>query len=141
MSWRVARQFVDPSIATATLKINPERVWKDMELFGFLFESMCTRDIRVYADASEGDVLYYRDDTGLEADLIVLLHDGRWGAIEVKMGNKQLEQAAENLIKLASKVKTEKVGEPSFLMVLTAEGYAYRRKDGILVVPIGCLGV
>ena len=90
---------------------------------------------------SEKDGVKHRDDTGLEADLIVLLHDGRWGAIEVKMGNKQLEQAAENLIKLASKVKTEKVGEPSFLMVLTAEGYAYRRKDGILVVPIGCLGV
>lgn len=135
------RQFVDPSLATALLHINPDSIWKDMELFGFLFESLCTRDVRVYADALEGDVLYYQDETGLEADLIVRLHDGRWGAIEVKMGNKQAEQAAENLLKLTEKVDTDKAGEPAFLMVLTGEGYAYRRKDGVLIVPIGCMGV
>ena len=133
------RQFVDPSIATAVLKAKPDGLLKDFELFGFLFESLCTRDIRVYSQANDGEVLHYRDKNGLESDLIIRLNDGRWAAIEVKMGNKQVEQASKNLIKLKSKVDTDKIGEPSFLMVITAGQYAYKDKNGVLICPIGCL--
>lgn len=133
------RHFVDPSIATAVLRISPDVLLKDFEYFGFLFEALCTRDLRVYAEANDGKVYHYRDKTGLEADMIVQLADGRWAAIEVKMGNKQIEEAAANLIKLSERVNTEKMGNPSFLMVLTAGEFAYRRKDGVFVVPLGCL--
>ena len=133
------RHFVDPSIATAVLRTNPEGILKDFQYFGFLFESLCTRDIRVYAQANDGDVFHYRDKSGLEADLIVRLRDGRWAAIEVKLGNKQIEEAADNLLSLKARIDEEKMGEPSFLMVITGGQYAYRRKDGIWVVPIGCL--
>lgn len=135
----VKRQFVDPSIATAVMRIKPERVLKDFETFGFLFESLCTRDVRIYAQVNDGDVFHYRDKSGLEADMIVALHDGRWGAIEVKLGNKQIELAAENLLTLKNKIDIHKMGEPSFLMVLTGGQFAYRREDGVLIVPIGCL--
>jgi len=133
------RHFVDPSIATAVLRINPEVMLKDFEYFGFLFESLCTRDLRVYAEANDGKVYHYRDKTGLEADMIIQLADGRWAAIEVKMGSKQIDDAAANLLKLSEKVNTEKMGNPSFLMVLTAGEFAYCRKDGVFVVPLGCL--
>ena len=133
------RQFVDPSIATAALRTDPEGILKDFETFGFLFESLCTRDIRIYAQACDGDVFHYRDKSGLESDLIIRLRDGRWAAIEVKLGNKQVETASENLLTLRSKIDAAKMGTPSFLMVLTGGQYAYRRKDGVLVVPIGCL--
>jgi len=135
----VKRQFVDPSIAVAAMRTNPEGLLRDFNTFGFLFESLCTRDIRIYAQACDGDVFHYRDKSGLESDLIVRLRDGRWAAIEVKLGSKQEAIAAENLLKLKSKIDAEKMGEPSFLMVLTGGQYAYRRKDGVLVVPIGCL--
>ncbi len=131
--------FVDPSIATAVMRINPEALLKDFEYFGFLFEALCARDIRIYAQHNDGEVFHYRDKNGLEADLLVQLRDGRWGAIEVKMGNSQIEQAAENLLKLKNKIDVDKMREPSFLMVLTGGQYAYQRKDGVLVVPIGCL--
>jgi predicted AAA+ superfamily ATPase len=133
------RHFVDPSIATAVMRINPEAVLKDFEYFGFLFEALCARDIRIYAQRNDGDVFHYRDKNGLEADMIVQLREGRWGAVEVKLGNKQIEQAAENLLKLKEKIDTDKMREPSFLLVLTGGQYAYRRKDGVYVVPIGCL--
>ena len=97
------------------------------------------RDVRVYAQRNDGDVFHYRDKSGLEADMIVQLHDGRWGAIEVKLGNKQIEQAANNLLKLKERINTDKMREPSFLLVLTGGQFAYRRKDGVLIVPIGCL--
>jgi predicted AAA+ superfamily ATPase len=135
----VKRQFVDPSIAVAAMRTNPEGLLRDFNTFGFLFESLCTRDVRIYAQACDGDVFHYRDKNGLESDLIVRLRDGRWAAIEVKLGGKQEEIAAENLLRLKSKIDAEKMGEPSFLMVLTGGQYAYRRKDGVLVVPIGCL--
>jgi len=131
--------FVDPSIATAVMRINPEALLQDFEYFGFLFEALCARDIRVYAQHNDGEVFHFRDKMGLEADLLVQLRDGRWGAIEVKLGNKQIEEAADNLLKLKSKIDSDKMREPSFLMVLTGGQYAYRRKDGVLVVPIGCL--
>ncbi|MDR0682511.1 MAG: DUF4143 domain-containing protein [Dysgonamonadaceae bacterium] len=131
--------FVDPSIATAVMRINNEKVLHDFEYFGFLFEALCARDVRIYAQSNDGDVFHYRDKSGLECDMIVQLHDGRWGAIEVKLGNKQIEEAAENLLKLKNKVDTGKMKEPSFLMVLTGGQFAYKRKDGVLTVPVGCL--
>ncbi len=131
--------FVDPAIATAITRINPAGVLQDFEYFGFLFESLCARDVRVYAQHNDGDVFHYRDKSGLESDMIVALRDGRWGAIEVKLGNKQIEEAADNLLKLKEKINTDKMQEPSFLMVLTGGQYAFQRNDGVLVVPIGCL--
>lgn len=133
------RQFVDPSIAAAVMRTDPEGILKDFNTFGFLFESLCTRDVRTYAQACDGDVFHYRDKNGLECDLIVRLRDGRWAAIEVKLGNKQIETASENLLTLKSKINAEKMGDPAFLMVLTGGQFAYRRKDGVIVVPIGCL--
>jgi hypothetical protein len=133
------RHFVDPSIAAAVLRITPERLLQDFNTFGFLFESLCTRDLRVYAQANDGEVYHYRDKSGLEADLIVALRDGRWAAVEVKLGNKQIEEAATHLLALKEKVNTEKMGEPSFLMVLTGGEVGYQRQDGVWVVPLGCL--
>jgi predicted AAA+ superfamily ATPase len=133
------RLFVDPTIATAVMRTNPEAILQDFEYFGFLFEALCARDVRVYAQCNDGEVFHYRDKNELEVDMIVQLRDGRWGAIEVKLGQKQIEEAATNLLKLRGKIDTDKMREPSFLMVLTGGEYAYRRKDGILVVPVGCL--
>jgi predicted AAA+ superfamily ATPase len=133
------RHFVDPSIATAVLRTNPEGALNDFQFFGFLFEALCTRDIRVYAQTNDGDVFHYRDKSGLEADLIVRLRDGRWAAIEVKLGKKQIDGAAENLLALKARIDEEKMGEASFLMVITGGQFAYRRNDGVLVVPVGCL--
>ena len=133
------RHFVDPSIATAVLRTNPEGILKDFQFFGFLFEALCTRDVRVYAQTNDGDVFHYRDKSGLEADLIVRLRDGRWAAIEIKLGNKQIDEAAQNLLVLKARIDEDKMGEASFLMVITGGQYAYRRNDGVLVVPIGCL--
>ena len=133
------RHFVDPSIATAALRMQPSALLKDFETFGLLFESLCTRDIRVYAQSIDGDVFHFRDKTGLEADLIVRLRDGRWGAIEVKLGQRQIEEAAKNLLAVKARIDSERMGESSFLMVLTGGEYAYQRPDGIWVVPLACL--
>jgi predicted AAA+ superfamily ATPase len=135
----VKRHFVDPSIATGVLRTNPQGVLNDFPFFGFLFEALCTRDIRVYAQANDGDVFHYRDKSGLEADLIVRLRDGRWAAIEVKLGAKQIDEAAKNLLALQARVDRDKMGEASFLMIVTGGQFAYRRSDGIWVVPLGCL--
>lgn len=133
------RNFVDPSMGIAALQASPDNLLDDFETFGFFFESLCTRDIRVYTQALGGDVYHYRDRSGLEADMIIRLHNGQWAAIEVKMGSKQIDEAAGNLIALRERIDTSRVGEPAFLMVLTGGEYAYRRKDGVLNVPIGCL--
>ena len=133
------RHFVDPSIATAVLRTNPEQLLNDFNLFGLLFESMCTRDLRIYAQANDGDILHYRDKSGLEADLIIRLRNGDWAAVEVKLGQKEIELAAQNLLKLKAKINTEKMKEPKFLMVLTGGISAYQRNDGVWVIPIGCL--
>jgi len=135
----VKRHFVDPSIATAVLRTNPDGVLADFKYFGFLFESLCTRDLRIYAQANDGDVFHYRDKSGLEADVIIRLRDGRWAAIEVKLGNKQIDEAAKNLLALKARVDEDKMGNASFLMVITGSQYAYLRDDGVWVVPIGCL--
>jgi len=133
------RNFVDPSIGIAALQASPDNLLDDFETFGFFFESLCTRDIRVYSQALGGDVYHYRDRSGLEADMIIRLHNGQWAAIEVKMGSKQIDEAAGHLIALRERIDTSRVGEPAFLMVLTGGEYAYKRKDGVLNVPIGCL--
>lgn len=133
------RQFVDPSIASAVLRVDSEGLLKDFETFGLLFESLCTRDLRVYAQASDGDIFHYRDKTGLESDLIIKLHDGRWAAVEVKLGSSYVDEAAKNLIKLKEKIDESKMRKPSFLMVITGGRAAYKRDDGVLVIPIGCL--
>jgi predicted AAA+ superfamily ATPase len=109
------RYFVDPSIATAVLRTTPDSLLEDFNTFGFLFESLCIRDLRVYAQALDGEVFHYRDKSGLEADAIVHLKDGRWGAIEIKMGSKEIEEAAGNLQTLREKINLDKMREPSFL--------------------------
>lgn len=133
------RNFVDPSIATAVMRTNPSGLLNDFETFGFMFESLCTRDMRIYAQANDGAVFHYRDKNELESDMIISLRDGRWAPVEVKLGNKQIDEAAKNLLSLQSKINTEKMGKPSFLMVITGGEFAYTRDDGVLVVPIGCL--
>ena len=133
------RHFVDPSIAAVLLRTNPEGLLKDFKTFGFLFEDLCARDLRVYAQANDGDVYHYHDKNELECDLVISLRDGRWAGVEVKLGRNEEEDAAKNLLKLASKVDEQKMNKPSFLMILTAGQFAYRRDDGVYVVPIGCL--
>lgn len=133
------RQFVDPSIATAILRANVDSILDDFNYFGFLFESLVARDLRVYAQALDGEIFHYRDKDNLEADLVIRLNDDRWAAVEVKLGSKEIEDGAKHLIELRNKVDTSKVGEPSFLMVVTGGQFAYRRNDGVFVVPIGCL--
>lgn len=135
--------FVDPSIATASLGISPEDLINDLNTFGLIFESMCIRDLRIYADYLDGKVYHYRDQTGLECDGVIHLRNGRYGLIEIKLGGERLiEEGAANLIKLQKRIDTSKMKEASFMMVLTATGdYAYKRKDGVLVVPVGCLGI
>lgn len=133
------RQFVDPSIAAAVMRLTPSRLLEDFNYFGFLFESLCDRDLRIYAEAIDGQVFHYRDGSGLEADAVIALNDGRWAAVEVKLGSKEIEDAAVHLLELKDKVNTEKMREPSFLMILTGTEIAYRREDGVYVVPVGCL--
>ena len=133
------RQFVDPSIAAAVMRLTPSSLLEDFNYFGFLFESLCDRDLRIYAEAIDGQVFHYRDASGLEADAVIALNDGRWAAVEVKLGSKEIEDAAVHLLELKNKVNTEKMREPSFLMILTGSEIAYRREDGVYVVPLGCL--
>ncbi len=132
------RYFADPSVAAAALRIGPEDLLQDLKTFGFLFENLCVRDLRVYADALRADVFHYRDKTNLECDAVIHRRDGRFGLIEIKLGGEEnIEHGAKTLKALASKLATQ---QPAFLMVLIGAGpYAYRRDDGVLVVPIGCL--
>lgn len=135
------RYFSDPSIAAAALRIGPEDLIQSLSYFGLLFETLCVRDLRVYAQALDGDLFHYRDSNGLECDTVLHLRNGKYGLIEIKLGgDKLIEEGASNLKKLASIINTPKMGRPSFMMILTAVGdYAYRRQDGIYIVPIGCL--
>lgn len=133
------RQFVDPSIATALMHANVDSILDDINYLGFLFESLATRDLRIYAQTLDGDIFHYHDKSDLEADLIIRLHDGRWAPVEVKLGSSEIEEGAAHLIALQKKIDTEKVGQPSFKMVLTGGQFAYKRNDGVVVVPIGCL--
>lgn len=135
------RYFVDPSISVASLGVGPNDLINDLNTFRFIFETMCVRDLRVYTDAIGGTLYHYRDKTDLECDVVIHLKNGKYGLIEIKLGGDILiEEAATNLKKLASKIDTDKMNKPSFLMILTATGdFAYRRNDGIYVVPIGTL--
>jgi predicted AAA+ superfamily ATPase len=133
------RLLTDSSIAGILLGASKEKLFNDFNTFGLLFESMVIRDLRVYAASLDGSVFYYRDKQGNEVDSIIELSDGRWCAIEIKMGGNQEETAAQNLIKFKKNVNTEKMGEPSFLAIVTATKIAYQRTDGIWVIPIGCL--
>ena len=121
--------------------LGPEDLVNDLETFGLLFETLCIRDLRVYADAIDGNVYHYRDKNGLECDAVIHLRNGAYGLIELKLGGATaIEKGVSTLLSLASKIDTTKMKSPSFLMVLTAVGdYAYRRKDGVYVVPVGCL--
>ncbi|MDM8163703.1 DUF4143 domain-containing protein [Collinsella intestinalis] len=126
-------------MACAALGASPKALIADFNTFGLLFESLCVRDLRVYMDAMRGKVFHYRDKTGLEADAVLSLPDGRWAPVEVKMGHKAIDAGARHLVKLAERVDTSHEGTPSFLMVLTSTEAAYRREDGVLVVPLACL--
>ena len=133
------RHFTDPSIATAALRATPKRLLSDFNTFGLLFESLCIRDLRIYADSIDGSVYHYRDKNGLEVDAVIQLADGRWGAVEVKLGAGEVDKACDNLLKLQRVVDTDKMNVPSFLMVLTGTEYAFQMKNGIWIVPLGCL--
>lgn len=133
------RHFVDPSIGAAVMRWTPADLLRDFEAFGLQFESLCVRDLRVYAEAIDGTVFHYRDKTGLEADAVIVLADGRWAPIEVELGSRQLDEAATHLRRLRERVDADRMGEPSFLAVVTAGATAYRRDDGVLVIPLACL--
>lgn len=130
------KQFVDPSIAVAALGLSVDKLKQDFETFGFFFESICSRDVRIYAQSLEGEVYHYNDSSGLEVDLIIELSDGRWAGIEVKLGENEIEKAALNLKKLATIHKTKK---PSFLMIITNTELGYQREDSVYVIPLGIL--
>ena len=134
------RHFVDPSLATAALHTGPERLWRDLRWTGFLFESLVARDLRVYSQPLGGHVLHFRDAKGVEADAIVELADGTWGAFEVKLGASRVDEAASSLLRFVERIDTTRSGEPAVLGVITATGYGYRRDDGVQVIPIGALG-
>lgn len=135
------RYFIDPSIAVAALGVGPEDLIADLNTFGLLFETMCIRDLRVFADALGGKVYHYRDKSDLECDAVIHLRNSSYGLIEIKLGgDKLIEEGAKNLKDLRNKIDTTKMKEPCFLMVLTGKGdFAYKRPDGVFVVPIGCL--
>jgi hypothetical protein len=133
------RHFVDPSIAVAALGLGPNDLIYDLNTMGLFFESLCVRDLRVYADALDGNVYKFRQKDGLECDAVLHLRNGSYGLMEVKLGGSEIDRAAENLIKLKNRIDTTRMKEPSFMMVITATGYAYTRPDGVHVVPVGCL--
>ena len=134
------RRFVDPSLAVASLRATPERLLTDLEWFGFLFESLVVRDLRVYAQAADAEVFHYRDNTGLEVDAIIEAKDGRWAAFEVKLGQAAIDEASASLRRFADRIDTKKCGEPALLAVITGNGFGYVRPDGVAVIPIGSLG-
>lgn len=136
------RYFIDPSIATAALGLGPEDLMNDLNTLGLLFETMCARDLRVFADALHGNVYHYRDKSGLECDAVVHLRNGQYGLVEIKLGGESLiNDGVATLNSLAAEIDTSRMKAPAFKMILTATGeYAYRRPDdGIFIVPIGCL--
>ena len=135
------RYYVDPSIAVAALGIGPKDLTNDLNTMELLFETLCVRDLRVYAESIGGNVLHYRDKSGLECDTVIHLKNGRYGLAEIKLGGQKfIEDAAENLKSLSNKIDTSKMPAPSFLMIVIGIGeFAYKREDGIFIVPIGCL--
>lgn len=133
------RHFVDPSIATSALGVGPKGLFADMNTFGFLFESLAVRDLRVYCDTIGANVYHYRDKLDREADAVIQFKDGEWALIEIKMGNQDdIDEAANKLLKLADDIDEDKKN-PAFLMIITKEKFAYQRNDGVYVVPLACL--
>lgn len=132
--------FVDPSLAIGSLELSAEKLSNNLNYLGMLFESLVIRDLRIYADLLGGKIFHYRDSRGVEVDAIVETPDGEWMAIEVKLGMAAADAAAANLLTFAQKIDTEKVPKPCALIVITANGFAHRRKDGVLVIPISTLG-
>ena len=128
-------EFVDPSIATAVLGLTKEDLIHDLNYFGFLFENLCIRDLKIYSELLDGEITYYRDKNDFEVDAILRVQNGKWGAIEIKLGSGYVEEAAQNLLKLKEKA----INKPSFLIVLSGSNYSYRRDDGVYVVSIGSL--
>lgn len=134
------RHFIDPSIATACLGLTPDSLFKNMDTFGLLFESMAIRDLRVYCDTINARLYKYRDSKNREADAVIQFEDGSWGLVEVKLGGqKDIDYASEKLLNIAKDIDEEKTGNQSFLMVVTKGNLAYKRPDGVYVVPLGCL--
>ena len=135
------RHFVDPSIGTAALGLGPKNLVNDLQSFGLFFEDLVVRDLRAYAEALDGSLYHYRDSSGLECDIVLHRRNGSYALLEVKLGgSERIEEGAANLITLANKIDTDKMPAPSFMAVVIGVGkYAYRRKDGVYVIPIGCL--
>lgn len=133
------RHFVDPSLAAAALGATPDMLIRDMPSLGLLFESLCVRDLRVYAESLGGNLYHYHDDSGREADAVIVLEDGRWGLVEAKMGSAGIDEGAKSLLSLAKKIDSTVMGNPSLLMVVAPVNYAYMREDGVAVVPLACL--
>ena len=135
------RYFVDPSVATAALGIGPNDLINDLSTAGLIFENLCVRDLRIYADSLDGKVYHYRDKNGLECDAVMHLRNGRYGLIEIKLGGDELiEEGAKNLLALRDSIDDKKMSEPAFMMALCGVApFAYKRSDGVFVVPIGCL--
>ena len=135
------RHFVDPSIGTAILGLGPKDLINDLKSFGFFFEDMVVRDLRVYAEALDGELYHYRDSSGLECDTVLHRRNGSYALMEVKLGGEQnIEDGAKSMLALAENIDTDKMPAPSFMAVIVGVGqYAYQRKDGVYVIPIGCL--
>lgn len=134
------RHFTCPSLAVAAVAAGPERLLADLNLFGMLFESLVVRDLRVLSQPLDGRVLHYRDNYGAEVDAVLQLADGRWAAFEIKLGAGQVDAAADSLLRFRRQIDTTKCGEPAVLGVICGTGFAYRRDDGVAVIPIGSLG-
>lgn len=135
------RHFVDPSLAVAALGATPSALLDDLEFFGFIFESLVVRDLRIYAQAADAEVLQYQDNSGLEVDAVVRVRDGRWAAFEIKLGQTQVDQAAKHLLKLRDeRVDVRMIGEPRMLAVIVSTGISYLREDGVGVISVGALG-
>lgn len=134
------RHFVDPSLAVAALGATPERLLREIRLFGFLFESLVVRDLRIYAQAADAEVFQYRDSGGVEVDAIIEARGGRWAAFEVKLDPSRVDEAAANLLKFAARVDTAISGEPVALAVITSGRYGFAREDGVHTIPINALG-
>jgi len=135
------RHFVDPSIGTAALGLGPNDLINDLESFGLFFEEMAVRDLRVYAEALDGQLFHYRDSNGLECDTVLHRRDGSYALLEVKLGGEEhINDGAASMIELSNIIDTEKMPAPSFMAVIIGVGkYAYQRQDGVYVIPIGCL--
>ena len=135
------RYFVDPAIAVAAMRVGPQDLMNDLKTFGFLFETLCVRDLRVYAEAIDGHVFHYRDKTELECDAVIHLRNGKYGLAEIKLGGDEaIATAVKTLNSLERKINTDQMMKPAFKAVITAVGqFAYRRSDGICIIPIGCL--